>query len=193
MTDFGETLYMTYEEKNESKTNLARTNLALAAMITSHARSRLYVNISHPEMVGRLINLDTDSIMYEHDESKWNPPTGDMLGELEIEHSVLKRIAVVTKKQYAIEEPNGDTDIKCKGNTLNAENLQTHDLDAFKGMIDGYYDGGCNTLSASSLQFKKDKWGVTTVDAEKTTCFDPTTYTRQVVNRYDTVPYGWKE
>ena len=57
---------------------LPNTNVVLAAYTTAQARLKLYTLLEG--LQERVLYFDTDSVVYIHDETKWNPPLGVHLG-----------------------------------------------------------------------------------------------------------------
>ena len=55
----------------------------LAAYTTAQARLKLYTLLEH--LQERVLYFDTNSVVYVHDETRWNPELGDYLGELKEE------------------------------------------------------------------------------------------------------------
>ena len=60
--------------------SLPNTNILLTAYIMAQARLKLYTLLEY--LQERVLYFDTDSVVYVHDETKWNPELGDYLGEL---------------------------------------------------------------------------------------------------------------
>ena len=109
-----------WREKDEFIESLPNTNVILAA--TAHARLKLYELL---EKLGeRVLYFDTDSVVYVHTSSIWNPPLGDYLGELKDETNGVPITCFVSggAKNYAYKMANGQCVCKIRGFTLNVRN-----------------------------------------------------------------------
>jgi hypothetical protein len=132
----GDCVFLTYEECDESHTSLAKTNIALCAMITSHARCRLYDVMG--KLGERMVYGDTDSVYYETWPGAWEPETGTMLGMWEPEfedgtHWV--EMAAIAPKTYAYRTNKGAYSVKSKGMTLNKRNYDVVNFGTYKEMV----------------------------------------------------------
>ena len=82
------TLQVYYKIKDDFYEGNEKTNVVLAAFVTSQARLKLY---SELEKLGeRVLYFDTDSIFYASRPNEYEPKTGDQLGDLtnEIDSSI---------------------------------------------------------------------------------------------------------
>ena len=127
LIDDRETLYVSYKDLRDYKNDvLNTTNLALGASITSNARTRLHSELS--KLDDRVIYMDTDSIVYEYDPSKYNIREGLYLGEWESEtSSLIDEFTTTGAKTYGFKCPDDEDEsnhivLKCKGITLNVGN-----------------------------------------------------------------------
>ena len=59
------------------------TNIVLMAYTMDQARLKLYTLLER--LQERVLYFDTDSVVYVHDEMRWNPELGDYLGEIKDE------------------------------------------------------------------------------------------------------------
>jgi DNA polymerase type B, organellar and viral len=147
-----DTIYVSYIEKDETKTSLVTTNVGLAGFVTANARLRLY---SELEKVGeRAIYCDTDSIIYTRDPDGYNIPSGDCLGEWEPEtETPITEVLALAPKSYAytcVDPKEGD--IKCKGITLHFKNLAKYSRESMRKLIAGELE----TIQTTKMEFKKD-------------------------------------
>jgi hypothetical protein len=150
-----DTLYVSYIEKEESRTSLMTTNLGLAGFVTANARLRLYKELY--KLSDRVIYCDTDSIIYEYDKSKYNVVEGDCLGEWELEdNGDLKEVYALAPKTYGYTSINGKQSYKCKGITLNYGNKTHFTFDKLKTLIVGDDEGKHEKIITYSDDFIKD-------------------------------------
>jgi hypothetical protein len=184
----GDCLFVEYTELSESKTNLNKTNVAMCGMLTSQARLRLYEVIGDTRLKDRLIYCDTDSCIYEHDKSKWNPKEGGLLGQWEPEfNEPMKRVVCLGPKAYAYEKASGKLEVKSKGIQLTAENLDTVNFDSYKALVDGG-----DVLEPMAMLFNKTKLGMYTSHKEKKVSFNESEFKRRIIQgTYQTLPYGY--
>ncbi len=180
------TLFVEYVDLEEENTSLVTTNVAMAGFTTSHARLRLYKEM---ERLGtRVIYHDTDSIIYEHQKNAYNIPEGKYLGEWECETDgkPITEFVSIGPKSYGYKY-EGKVETKFKGFTLNYTNSQAISFDTIKQLIDGTR----TSLNTETRNFKRDKKNgtITTEMQSKEAGF---VYAKaQIVNKYNTVPYGW--
>ena len=81
--------------------NRTKTNVAIGAFVTMWGRRMLWEEM---EKLGkRVLYHDTDSIVYEYDESKYNTPIGDCLGDWtdELEGRPMIEFVALAPKTYA--------------------------------------------------------------------------------------------
>lgn len=185
--DMGDTLFITYQENNEKKTSLKKTNVALCGMLTSNARLRLYEVIG--KMGKRLIYCDTDSAIYEYNKNLYNPKEGDMLGDWQPEEQEpITDIVAPAPKTYAYKTLSQKKEVKSKGLTFNEENSKCIHFEAYKELIDTR-----KKLKAKALIFKKTKEGMKTLTTDKDLSFEADKFKR-VINfeDYTTTPFGYE-
>lgn len=116
-----------------------KRNVAVAAMVTSHARCRLWTEMN--KLGRRVLYHDTDSIIYEYRRDEYNIPEGKYLGEWEDECGGKPIIAFTSTgpKCYAYKtvSPDGTVggDIKLKGITLTSRNRGVIHYDSMKSLV----------------------------------------------------------
>ena len=117
-----EMVMLRWREKDDFVESLPNTNVILAAYTTAHARLKLYQLLE--KLQDRVLYFDTDSVVYVHVPSQWNPPLGDYLGELKDETNGVPIRCFVSggAKNYAYELINGQCVCKIRGFTLNVRN-----------------------------------------------------------------------
>jgi hypothetical protein len=193
----GDTMHAKFKQLDEKKTTLARTNIGVAAFVTSNARLRLGEKL---DILGpRAFYFDTDSILYHYDPSLTNIEEGDYLGDWEKENkSPIVEFCAMGPKSYAVLEQSNKTETKMKGFTLNHANAAKVNLTTMKRLIDGELEEGQKTnevphISGNHLIFVKKGGKITTLKPEKSNKFAVFNYTKRiVVGDYNTVPIGWE-
>lgn len=143
--------------ENMSKQHLGRVNIALASMVTSHARCRLWKELH--KLGERVLYHDTDSIIYEHQPNAYNIPEGRYLGEWEDETGgdpIIKFVSTGPKcYSYMVRQANGQIkeSTKVKGITLNSINADRVNYDTMKKLV----VGDISEVETQCLTFKYDK------------------------------------
>lgn len=139
------------------KNHLSKTHIALASMVTSHARCRLWKELH--KLGDRVLYHDTDSIIYEHSPNGYNIPLGRYLGEWEDEtdgNPIIKFTSTGPKcYSYVLRKPDGTvkTSTKAKGVTLHSTNSKLIHYESMKQLV----VGDLNVIAAKSLLFKYDR------------------------------------
>jgi hypothetical protein len=132
-------------------------NIAVAAMVTSHARCRLWTELN--KLGDRVLYHDTDSIVYEHRPNEYNIPEGRYLGEWECETGGRPIIGFVSTGpkcySYIVQNEDGSTEshTKVKGITLNHTNEQRINFDSMKQLVEDDTD----KILAQCTMFKYDR------------------------------------
>lgn len=142
---------------NILKGHLGKVNIALASMVTSHARCRLWKELN--KLGKRVLYHDTDSIIYEHQPDAYNIPEGRYLGEWEDEtggNPIVKFVSTGPKcYTYVVREADGSLKetSKVKGITLNAFNQTKVNYDSMKDLV----TGDISQIETKCLMFKYDR------------------------------------
>jgi hypothetical protein len=128
-------------------------NIAIASMITSHARCRLWKEMN--KLGDRVLYHDTDSIIYEHQPNQYNIPEGRFLGEWECETAGVPIIKFTSTgpKSYSYITNEGECVTKVKGITLNSENSGLINYETMKKIATFESD----EIKASALNFSYDR------------------------------------
>jgi hypothetical protein len=104
-------MLINHQKKNEFVEDCQIGNVVLTCFITAHACTKRY----------NLWENDTDSIIYQHDDSQFNPTIINRLGgwtdELSSDH--ITKYMSGGPKNYAYETQGGKSICKVKGMTLN--------------------------------------------------------------------------
>lgn len=198
--DLGDSLFIEYEETEELKTSLKKTNVALCAMITSNARLRLYEELE--KLDNRVVYCDTDSCIYEYDKNKYNTEMGIMLGDWEAEgeedHKITEFVGIAPKaySYKLLDESNcvggslraSATDtVKSKGVSMSIENQEKITFDSYKKLIDTQIK-----IKTNMMDFKKSKNGIQTINGIKDISFNREDFKRIIIKDYETLPHGFK-
>jgi hypothetical protein len=185
--DLGDAIYVKFQEKKDLKTSLRKTNVAICAMLTANARLRLYEELE--KLNERVCYCDTDSIIYEYDESKYNVKTGKLLGDWEAEGEedhIITEFCGIAPKAYSYKlKGEKSYEIKSKGIRMTEENKRLVTFDSYKNLIDNQ-----KIIKVDKMDFKKTKKGIQTIHSKKDIAFDPKQFKRQIINKYETLPYG---
>ena len=117
-------------------------NIAIASMVTSHARMRLWAELN--KLGTRVIYHDTDSIIYENSPSGYNIPLGGYLGEWECETGGLPIVAFASTgpKCYSYTTRNLESGAessvtKVKGFTLHSLNSERINYATMRSLVTG--------------------------------------------------------
>lgn len=139
------------------KNHLRTTNIAVAAMVTSHARMRLWKELN--KLGERVLYHDTDSIIYERDPTGYNIPIGKYLGEWEDETGGLPITKFVSTGpkcySYAIQLPDGQLEehTKVKGITLTSRNSRVINYESMCKIVRNEME----SIEATTLVFKYNR------------------------------------
>ena len=181
----GDTLFISYKELDEKENyTLKNTSLAIASSITACATMRLYEQLR--QLKERVLYMDTDSVIYEHDPDKYNIPSGKFLGEWECETDGLPITEFVSTgaKSYAYKVQGKVKDCKMKGITLNWENCKDINFKSLKGLVDGKE----KLTTKHNIRFDKTKEGIKTCMMNKDIKF---TMDKRNVKGYWSYPLGY--
>lgn len=182
----GDSVLVSYTEEEDNKTSLINTNIALCAIITSHARRRLYAELG--KVGERALYCDTDSVIYESCPGEYEPTSGEMLGQWEDEldrrkGEVITDFAAWAPKAYSYRTNTGGVCVKSKGVTLNKINYEKVNHESYVDMA----KGNIKQLTADQLLFKKTKRGMLTANTNKV--IRMTAFKREVNEDGSTSPF----
>ena len=127
-----------------------KTNVVIAAFTTCWARLKLWVIMQ--QLGPRVMYTDTDSILYESSPGLWEPPTGNLLGDLVDEHSCKKlgcsgcetghyitEFVSGGSKNYAYKLCTGEHMCKIRGFTLNYSASRILNFNSLKECVLTWY------------------------------------------------------
>lgn len=191
MDDDQKQLFVSYKNTEQAvdTATLQVTNIALAASVTSNARCRLY------EVLGslgeRAMYCDTDSVIYEHDPTKWNPQEGIFLGEWtdECDGKLLRDFVSVGAKAYSYILTSGKSDCKSKGITLHQANA---DIVNFKGYCDLVSGKKKELTTTNNMRFILKK-GVMTTRYDYPKRVGLTSDKRTFMTPDQSLPFGYEQ
>ena len=135
--------------------------------------------------------MDTDSIIYEHDVTKYNIPEGKYLGEWECETKgkPIRKGVTTGAKSYGYIVNESKSDLKCKGITLNNENEKVVNFINFKKLLDKEM---AEIVTETNLRFEQKSDGIYTNYISKSLSVTADKRVRQD-NSYNTLPFGFEE
>ncbi|XP_074648849.1 uncharacterized protein LOC141904197 [Tubulanus polymorphus] len=186
-----------YKTKSEFVKPNSRTNVAIAAFTTAHARLILY---TYTEKLGdRTLYTDTDSIIYSVKPGEWEPDTGNFLGDMTDE---LGRNCYITEfvsggpKNYSYKVLDTETnrysyECKVKGINLNYRNSQVVNFKSTLKLITG--DTREKLLVNNPGTIKRDIRRGVIYNKDETKTYRAV-YTKRAFdpgNRYNTLPFGY--
>jgi hypothetical protein len=183
-----EHIALRWNQKSEFVESLPNTNVVLAAFTTAHARLKLYRLLE--QLQNRVLYFDTDSVIYIHNESLWNPPLGDYLGELKDETNgiPIKTFVSGGAKNYAYTLEDGASVCKIRGFTLNHRNSLALNIQTMKHLV---------TTNESSQPVITNPFKIVRKDGQLFTKSESKAYQivynkRVLGNHFMTYPFGYK-
>lgn len=193
----GDRIAMIYSYAEDSQFIQAaeHANIAVAAMVTAHARCRLWKMLN--KIGDRVLYHDTDSIIYTsagRGNEDQDIPVGKYLGEWEDElgGSCITKFVSTGPKCYAYLTANNKVACKVKGITLNSHNMQLINYQAMKQLVTKNLD----EIHADAVTFKHDR-DVNVMITESVKKAFRVTYGKgelsRVENNYTTYPFGWEQ
>ncbi|XP_056000351.1 uncharacterized protein LOC130048117 [Ostrea edulis] len=180
-------MLINYQEKEEFLEDCPFGNVVLACFTTAYARLHLYETL---EPLGdRVLYFDTDSIIYQHDESRFNPTIINSLGGWTDELSGDRIVKYMSggPKNYAYETQGGKSTCKVKGLTLNCRVSRIVSLTTLEKMLKGEEEE-VHVRYPHFIQRTRHH-DVRTIPLVKKyrVVYDK----RQRVHHYNTLPYGY--
>ncbi|XP_055999674.1 uncharacterized protein LOC130047925 [Ostrea edulis] len=180
-------MLINYQEKEEFLEDCPFGNVVLACFTTAYARLHLYETL---EPLGeRVLYFDTDSIIYQHDQTQFNPTIVNSLGGWTDELSGDRIIKYMSggPKNYAYETEGGKSVCKVKGLTLNYRASRIVSLATLEKMLKGEEEE-VNVRYPHFIQ-RTRQHDVRTIPLVKKyrMVYDK----RQRVHHYNTLPYGY--
>ena len=201
-----DTLIVNYKYKSDDMCKEGNTSLSIAAYVTSWARLKLLELIEEIETEpGRILYMDTDSVIFVHHEDQTAPKTGDYLGDLADEitkdygpEAKCIRFCSLGPKVYALEIqiPGKENiiSIKVKGIRLTDRVLSQVTMSSMFKLAEEYtrkvgQTDECRSLFVPQMQIRPSN-----MQTIETKLFDKRframSEKRRIINN-DTLPYGY--
>ena len=200
-------LLLNWEFKDDESAKNVNTSLAIASFVTSYARIELMTKIDEIEIIpGRVLYMDTDSIIFRYKEGEPKPKTEDYLGCLadEIskdygENAVCTKFCSLGPKVYAMEiwPENSQTPvvpIKVKGITLTDTALNLIKMESMVKLAKEYVSKEGDKSECSNIQISQFQIRPTNMQTIETKIFDKTFRAMSEKRRIDgngTLPFGY--
>jgi hypothetical protein len=196
-------LIYNYRYVEDQMAKPGNTSVALAAFVTTYARLKLYEEMEKIEesRPGSILYMDTDSIIFVHEEGHYRPQVANFLGEMTNEiteefglGSRMTEFYTCGPKTYSYKVIKEDgtvaTKLKAKGVTQTVEANEILNFELIqKQAIYKARNRPNSTALIPQMQFRSDKeHDVTTILIEKR--FQVTSNKRRVIGN-NTLPYGF--
>ncbi|XP_043272012.1 uncharacterized protein [Venturia canescens] len=191
-------LYVNYTKTDDAVIPSNIANTVIAAYTTAQARSKLYTYL---EPLGkRALYCDTDSVIYvtRKEPGKYEPPTGQLLGDLTDElscygeGSYIKSFISGGPKFYSfiVNTPSGAESEVCKvkGITLNYANSSLINYESIRSFIIGERE---NPVVLQFDSIRRTPFHQVVTRPEKKSCM-PLSVKRRRDGEYGSLPYGYK-
>lgn len=182
-------LQVTFTENEELHIGNGRTNVIIAAFVTSHARLKLFRELK--KLGKRVLYFDTDSIFFVSRPGWYEPSCGSFLGQFtnEIDPKQgdwIEEFVSAGPKNYAYKTNTGYTDCTVKGLTFNYLTSLLLNYEVIKDIV---ISDKNRTLKVPQLKFKRNHWHVSTVVESKQYRY---VYDKRIVlSNMFTLPYGY--
>lgn len=168
-------------------------NIFIGAFTTAYARLELYNLLD--KLDSRVYYADTDSVIFVSKNGDWMPETGSYLGQLTSELAPGDFIQVFASsgpKSYGYSTAKGDTCLKAKGITLNAENAQIVTLRSLMTLVRAYIQrGDILHLQVCTGTITRNKRTLTLHNKTVAKNFRIVYDKRVLLPDYTTLPYGF--
>ena len=200
-------LLVNWENKNEEDCNNQNTSLAIASFVTSYARIELMKVIDEIEIIpGRLLYMDTDSVIFKYTKGEPKPKTDDYLGCLADEISkdygdkaICTKFCSLGPKVYAMEiwpenAAKPVVPIKVKGITLTDKALDIIKMEWMIKLAEDYIKNNGNSKESAILKIPQMDIRPNNMQVIKTKYYEKTfraMSTKRRIKGNDTVPFGF--
>lgn len=170
-------------------------NIFIATFTTCWARLKLF-DLLH-SLGRRALYYDTDSVIYIQRPGEWDPPLGDLLGDLTSELDVGQHITHFTSagpKNYSYRTTDLNNEVttttKCKGFTLNYKNSCQINFDSMTALVLNC-DKGLRITTENPYKIKRDKNTSTIRTLHETKKYGVVYTKRRLLSDFSTLPYGF--
>lgn len=188
-----------WRHADSSASRIKYVNIFIGAMTTAYTRLMLYNLLD--ELQERVIYCDTDSLIFISKPCEWVPPLGPCLGDLadEINDGDVcglpeeDYITEFVAKCYAYRTRHGETQVKCKGLTLNDKNASALTPESLAGLVHSFVDNQktneCMMTVSDTIKRDKKQFHLKneTVHKKVQVVYNK----RRVLPDYSTLPYGY--
>ena len=186
-----EHLQVSFTERDVYHSGNNKTNVIIAAFVTSLARLHLFDELQR--LGDRVLYFDTDSIFYVSRPNEYEPVLGDYLGQFTNEISPQKGNHIVEfvsagPKNYAYKLDTGYTECTVKGITFNYLTSLSINFDHIKELVSQNRN---NIVEVPQQKFLRNKqnWSVKTEIVQKKYRY---VYDKRIVlDDFTTLPYGY--
>lgn len=149
------TMFDYSENRSNKRPELHKTYLPVAVFVTAYGRIKLWKQLIAYDPPGtpnhelRVLMYDTDSIIPIHDPNGYNVPTGDCLGDWEVEkiqrkHNGLAKFYAIGPKSYTIVCGDGYEELKLKGATVKYAHSDMISGSIMKSLVLSKNPSNCN-------------------------------------------------
>lgn len=194
-----------YSLSDEFCTADPKTNVAIAAFCTCHARLKLWFEMN--KLGGRVVYHDTDSIIYSQDPAGYNPPLGKYLGQLTDELSCksvgckgcpsghwIAEFVSCGAKNYAYKLNTGEVVCKVRGFCLNYSGSKVINLTSMTRALESFKnkEEPPSMITVSTMILRKKMQGI--VYSKSVPKHYGMVYNKRILlDDYTTVPYGYAQ
>ena len=182
-----------------------KTNVVIAAFCTSYARLKLWRELN---LLGtRVVYHDTDSVVFKHDPSAYNPSLGAFLGQLTDELTCkgvgckgcpdghwIQEFVSCGAKNYAYKLNSGEVVCKVRGFSLNYSASKIVNLDSMRECLRCWNRGeeAPELVTVKTMILRKKMEGVV-YSQEMPKTYGMVYNKRILLDDYFTLPYGYRE
>ena len=187
-----ETVEIQYIEKEGFVQDNDKVNIVIAAFTTAYARLKLYDLLDL--LQERVLDYDTDSVVYVHEPGKPDPPLGDYLGDLtdELKGDYITTFISSGPKNYGYVTNTGEAILKIRGITLNYDASKTINIDVMRHLVELYVDCHIQDKVTINIPYKITRDKERNIVTKRTKKDYRIVYNKRVVKEnYETVPYGY--
>ena len=183
-----DTIQVFYSHNKDQFEGGIKTNVAVAAFVTSQARLHLYKELE--KINTRVLYCDTDSIIYISRPGEYEPKLGNYLGQFtnEIDEGYIEEFVSAGPKNYAYKLNNGKTHCTIKGFTQNHLTSLKLTYDSIKSIV---CENQSSKIQVDQLKFTKNKkdWKIRTNIEKKNYGF---VYDKRALfENLTTLPFGY--
>jgi hypothetical protein len=146
----------------EASLNYHNQYIPTASFVPEYGRLQLWEEMN--KLGDRVLYCDTDSIIYVYDPELYNVPTGDMIGDWEVEDVCNREIIEFVSwgpKTYGIRCASGDDLIKAKGVSLKRATSKIMNFDIMRDAVLAFLNDDCD-IRKTMIPSTNFVWGFNT-------------------------------